>query len=697
MAQNVTGIISDLKGAANTFRSGHGGGAYEAIGMISGVLKGTDAIMAAAGGPRVSGSITIGGEGKSSSIYETSALAIGTALGAGGNLTLNAGNDIHLIGAQAHAGNDLTLFAGNDVIIESSQSYATSGSKEQSWSAGIGIGGSAGVNGWSGGLQINGSYGQSQNEAWAIQQNNSHLSAGRQVSIVSGNDITVAGATIYGEDVEIDAGRDLLIQSRQDLAHSDGSSFHVGGSLNVGAGFSVSGSVGVGNSKSDVAWVTNQTGIYSGGNLDITVKNHTQINGAVIASQTGDLTLDTGTLGFETIKDHDRGSAFDVTIGGGYSNQGENKYPWDKGGSDSNQGGAASNDQKNDSKGSSDSNNAKSDPNSGKPPGVSVGGSIEAHDREQDTNATVGGGTIIIRDPENQKQDVADLNRDLDKAQVITKDESYGADFYASSSSLAEAAKGFKDIPQSLVDTVTNAAKGISVAGKGVEFIAQEITQKMVENGSATPEQKAQMDELITEFKKNPQKLKEVQEEYKNSGCGNQKSGFNLMDLFSTRANAAVPIVYGCYVVGGAIIAYMLGASIRDQALNSEKWREEGGAPPSGHNSYDDDTPKTPGEPPRTPLPPCPVISMCQWDTSATNKSSVTNVTTDVSVDQFVESLYGNGFSIQSQGTSKNGAYTVYTDGRSNYTIYRRTTTQEIGAEYRGPNGARVKITINGK
>jgi len=79
---------------------------------------------------------------------------------------------------------------------------------------------------------------------------------------------------------------------------------------------------------------------------------------------------------------------------------------------------------------------AQYDPKTGAPPGVTVGGSIENHDREQDTNATVEAGMIIVRNKDQQQQDIADLNRDISQAQVITKDESSGVDFYASSSAI---------------------------------------------------------------------------------------------------------------------------------------------------------------------------------------------------------------------------------------------------------------------
>lgn len=59
------------------------------------------------------------------------------------------------------------------------------------------------------------------------------------------------------------------------------------------------------------------------------------------------------------------------------------------------------------------------------------------------TRATVGPGEIIIRDEEAQTQDLAALNRDLDAAQEVFRNEAAGVRFYASDSALRELASGF--------------------------------------------------------------------------------------------------------------------------------------------------------------------------------------------------------------------------------------------------------------
>ena len=501
VSQNVTGIISNLKSAADTFKSGHGSSAYEAIGMVSGVMKAMDAVSTAANGPRVSGSVMVGGEGKSTSMHEEMALAHGTALEAGGNLTISAGNDVHLKGTQATAGNDINISAGNNVIIESAQSYSSSGSKETNWSAGIGVGASAGLGGWSAGFQADGSYANSENDTWGIQQNNSHIVAGGAVNIKSGNDTTIAGAVIGGSEASLDVGNNLTVQSRQDTGHSDGSAIRAGGSVTVGGGFAVSGHGGGGSSDSDVAWVTEQTGIYSTGKMDIYVENHTQLDGSVINSKSGELTLDTGTLGFSTIKDHDRGSSFDMTVGGGYSTIQDTPYSWNT----VQNGGSGAEVPKGDDK-------AQHDPKTGAPPGVTVSGSIENHDREQDTNATVGAGTIIIRNKDKQQQDVADLNRDLEQAQVITKDESSGVDFYASSSA---------------IEGLTNPAQYATEVISGFERQMDQLAA-MGNNTAAR----------LREAMRNGSFDEETLKALVKCSSGTQ-SGFNLLDLFITPAHAS--------------------------------------------------------------------------------------------------------------------------------------------------------------
>ncbi|EIM29102.1 endonuclease toxin domain-containing protein [Microvirga lotononidis] len=103
--------------------------------------------------------------------------------------------------------------------------------------------------------------------------------------------------------------------------------------------------------------------------------------------------------------------------------------------------------------------------------GVNVSGSYASHDIEQVTQATIGAGTITVRDKDKQKQDVKDINRDVDEAQVITKNERAGVQVYASTNAVQEIASGFEGIQanirnfENLPNNVRNGIDQLAAAG----------------------------------------------------------------------------------------------------------------------------------------------------------------------------------------------------------------------------------------
>ncbi|HDK2165820.1 TPA: hemagglutinin repeat-containing protein, partial [Escherichia coli] len=205
--------------------------------------------------------------------------------------------------------------------------------------------------------------------------------SGKTVTINSGRDTVLNGAQVNGNRIIADVGHDLLISSQQDTSKYDSkqTSVAAGGSFTFG---SMTGSGYIAASrdkmKSRFDSVAEQTGMFSGdGGFDITVGNHTQLDGAVIASTaTADKnSLDTGTLGFSDI--HNEAdykvshSGISLSGGGSFGDKFQGNMP----------GGM-----------------------------ISAGG--HSGHAEGTTQAAVADGTITIRDRDNQKQNLANLSRD---------------------------------------------------------------------------------------------------------------------------------------------------------------------------------------------------------------------------------------------------------------------------------------------
>jgi len=196
----------------------------------------------------------------------------------------------------------------------------------------------------------------------------------------------VSGSQSVPEDKGRSQGRNLTITSEQDSDRYDmkqtGSS--AGASVTWGAGFSGSASVSASRDRmnSNFDSVQEQSGLFAGnGGFDVNVGSHTQSNGGVFASTaTPDKNrLETGTLGWRDI-----GNQADFTVehqsagvstGGSYAGQFI--------------GNMASN--------------------------TLAGAHGSGHDSST-THAAVEAGTIIIRDPGNQQQDVSTLSRDTEHA-----------------------------------------------------------------------------------------------------------------------------------------------------------------------------------------------------------------------------------------------------------------------------------------
>ncbi len=246
----------------------------------------------------------------------------------------------------------------------------------------IGAGKDAGISVFA---NVNAAKGKDKDKGNGTDWTETTIDSGKTVTIKSGNDTVLDGALVNGNKIVADVGHDLLMRSQQDNNDYDSKQTSVagGGSFTFG---SMSGSaymsVNQDKMKSRFDSVAEQTGLYAGdGGFDITVGNHTQLDGAVIASTaTADKNnLDTGTLGFSDI--HNEADFKTQHTGGSF-----------------NTGGSIA--------GQFASNAANA---------LLAGGGNKGH-AEGTTQAAVADGTITIRDKDNQKQDVADLSRDTEHA-----------------------------------------------------------------------------------------------------------------------------------------------------------------------------------------------------------------------------------------------------------------------------------------
>lgn len=323
--------------------------------------------------------------------------ATGSTLQAGNNLNLvatgtdNSGSDgdITIGGSQLKAGNDMLLSANRDINLLSSENSQLQSGKNSSSGGGVGISIGAGQGGAGISVFANASKGSGKENGSGISHNETTLDAGHQLTINSGRDTTLRGAQLSADRVIANVGRDLTLQSEQDSDRYDSKQQNssAGASFTFG---SMTGSLSASVSKdkihSNYDSVQEQTGIFAGdGGFDITVGNHTQLDGAVIGSTASadKNRLDTGTLGFSNIHN---AAEFEVShSSAGLSTSGLGAQDLLKV--------AAQN---------LAANALAADGSDGNASGT--------------TYAAISSGTITVRDTANQQQDIGELSRDVEHA-----------------------------------------------------------------------------------------------------------------------------------------------------------------------------------------------------------------------------------------------------------------------------------------
>ncbi|EEQ00859.1 hemagglutinin/adhesin repeat protein, partial [Yersinia rohdei ATCC 43380] len=323
-SSGLTLALSGAVGSAAKDARDESNGRLAALQGVKAALSGAQAVQAgqlvqAQGGDAASMfgvSASLGSQKSSSQQHQQQTSVTGSTLTAGNNLTINATGDGHsansgdivVQGSQLKAGGDTTLDAARDLLLlGAANTQKTDGSNS---SSGGSVGVSLGLGGSGGGLSIfaNANKGQGSEHGDGTFWTETTVDSGGTLSLNSGRDTSLIGAQASGDTVKVDVGRDLLLQSQQDSDYYDSKQTSTSGGVSVaviGSGSSANLSMSQDKLHSNYDSVQEQTGIFAGkGGFDITVGEHTQLNGAVIGSTaTADKNkLDTGTLGFSDIE-----------------------------------------------------------------------------------------------------------------------------------------------------------------------------------------------------------------------------------------------------------------------------------------------------------------------------------------------------------------------------------------------------------
>ncbi|MCL2896794.1 hemagglutinin repeat-containing protein [Brenneria tiliae] len=269
--------------------------------------------------------VSVGGGSSRSSQRKEAVTQEGSTLYAGEEIRLAAERDITAVGADIRARN-IELNAGDSLNLVAAQNEesitGSSGGSRAGVGVGFGLGGQQ--NGFT--VELSASAQQGKESGNNLTHQLTQVYATEQVKLVSGADTLLNGAVVSGQRVAADVGGDLLISSTQDKATYDSKNSSAG--LNVSicvppicAGQTVAGNANLSQQilNNNYASVREQSGIRAGdGGFDIRVGNHTQLDGAVLASEADadKNRLSTATLGWRdiaNISDY-QGSGFSIGV-----------------------------------------------------------------------------------------------------------------------------------------------------------------------------------------------------------------------------------------------------------------------------------------------------------------------------------------------------------------------------------------------
>ena len=596
--EHVTSSLDSLKSSGRALGllggeselSGKGSTSNKIISGISSTLRAVEAINTLMTGSLASAGVSFGVSGSKSDLYQHSITAKGSVFASTEGLQVVAGNNINVTGSQIESAS-VFMDAGNDLNIKSAQDVFTEIASNSSFSASAGINVGVGFTGVTVGASFGANFQKGNSKSKGVTHVHSVI-AGNNVKLKSGNDTTIEGGVVQGNDVDVQVGGDLRVASVQDTYRLDAKSIGAGISLSFGLASSqtlvtdpnavgnpfakptifngynktfnnnflsdtaalpgkaigafndgsASQSLGFnfnyGKDHADVAWVNQQSGIFSSDRVNVEVGNNTHLKGGVIYSETNNLAFSTETITFEDIQDRDIRETYNIGLSLSLDLNSKELVPQ-----------RLSNGQ---------ITLAQQDK------GITIGGwgiegGYEKKDKRQVTRATIGEGQLEVRDQEAQKKLVSlgktkgieELNRDIGKAQEITKDEHDRVGVYVTKSSIDAAIKAGKTI--------------VDIFGDVLDRINEPAFAKEVRSlkDKSPEERKAIIKGYLKQLADNPA-----------CGGGQQAFNWNPMHLFITPAYAAgctlktitgetivIHDTYSCFWAFGLIIANTLDAA----------------------------------------------------------------------------------------------------------------------------------------
>ena len=318
--------------------------------------------------------VSLGSTKSSSESNSTTTVANASEVKAGGDVSIvSTKKDINITGSNVAAKN-VKLDARENLNISASKN--TNKTEQSSKASSASVGASISTSGT--GYNIAGSMSRGEVSANGISYNESNVKAEKDLTFASGKDTNIKGGVLQGEKVTGTVGHDLNIESKQDSNSYKESNKTAGASIGL-SDKTLVGNASSGKIDSNYTSVTDQSGIYAGSQgFDIGVGKNTDLKGGIISSEAGaeKNKLSTGTLTFEDLENKADYKASSVGVSANINNKAE--Y------------------------------NEK-----GVTPNIGMPASGEA---ESKTKATISEGTIEIRDKENQKQDINELNRDTNNS-----------------------------------------------------------------------------------------------------------------------------------------------------------------------------------------------------------------------------------------------------------------------------------------